>query len=191
MAKTGNPYNLSDLRWRFAQEYVIDLNGTAAYQRAGYKASEEAARRNAARLLTNADVSAAIQDLKIQHADTMHRHLRHEAVIEEIALMTHSSVEHYCVDDHGNLTLAPGAPANALRAVSGLKKRIIHTEQGIIYEVEFKLWNKPASTRMAGEHLSIFQQQQVVPDIHVHVGAARDRVTHKLRSMATRQEAQA
>ena len=44
-----------------------------------------------------------------------------------------------------------------MRAIASLKKKIIHTESAVIYETEIKLWNKPASVRMAGEHLGLFK----------------------------------
>lgn len=45
----------------FVREYLIDLNATAAYKRAGYVAKGNAAEVNAARLLRNAQVASAIQ----------------------------------------------------------------------------------------------------------------------------------
>lgn len=55
---------LTDKQKRFCQEYLKDFNATAAYLRAGYKATAEAARRNASRMLTNADVQAYLQKLR-------------------------------------------------------------------------------------------------------------------------------
>lgn len=49
---------------RFVQEYLIDLNATAAYQRAGYKAAGKVATVNASRLLANANVMLAINQGK-------------------------------------------------------------------------------------------------------------------------------
>lgn len=45
---------------RFIDEYLVDLNGSAAYQRAGYKAKGNSAEVNARRLLRNAQVSLEI-----------------------------------------------------------------------------------------------------------------------------------
>lgn len=45
---------------RFVEEYLVDFNGSAAYQRAGYAARGNAAEVNAARLLRNAQVQQAI-----------------------------------------------------------------------------------------------------------------------------------
>ena len=46
---------------RFVAEYLIDLNATAAYKRAGYDAKGNAAEAGASRLLSNAKVAQAIQ----------------------------------------------------------------------------------------------------------------------------------
>lgn len=45
---------------RFIEEYMLDMNGTAAYQRAGYTAKPSSAEANARRLLGNARVSLEI-----------------------------------------------------------------------------------------------------------------------------------
>lgn len=46
---------------RFAEEYLIDLNATAAYKRAGYSANGTTAEVNASRLLGNAKVAQYVQ----------------------------------------------------------------------------------------------------------------------------------
>lgn len=49
---------------RFAHEFLVDLNATAAYIRAGYKARGKAAGVNAARLLGNASIQQIIQSAR-------------------------------------------------------------------------------------------------------------------------------
>lgn len=63
---------LAEKHQKFVDEYMKDMNGTAAYLRAGYNCSEEAARRAASRLLTNVDVQDEIrtrQDKMQQESD--------------------------------------------------------------------------------------------------------------------------
>lgn len=55
----------------FIAEYLIDLNATAAYKRAGYVAKGNAAEVNAARLLRNAQVQAAVQAAMDKRADDL------------------------------------------------------------------------------------------------------------------------
>lgn len=52
---------LTQKQRRFIDEYIISGNATQAYLKARYKVSESVARRNASRLLTNADVKAEIE----------------------------------------------------------------------------------------------------------------------------------
>ena len=45
---------------RFVEEYLVDLNASAAYARAGYVARGNSAEVNASRLLRNAQVASAV-----------------------------------------------------------------------------------------------------------------------------------
>ena len=59
---------LTPKQQRFVDEYIVDLNATQAYLRAGYKVSETVASVNASRLLANARVQAAIESRKQERA---------------------------------------------------------------------------------------------------------------------------
>lgn len=68
---------------RFILEYLIDFNGSAAYQRAGYKATGNSAEVNARRLLRNAQVSAEIA--RAQEKTLTKLDISRERVLQEIA----------------------------------------------------------------------------------------------------------
>ena len=53
----------------FCQEYVVDYNGAQAAIRAGYK--ESFARKQASRLLTNADILARVHELQKEQVDRL------------------------------------------------------------------------------------------------------------------------
>ncbi len=55
-------YGLNDMQWRFVNEYLIDLNRTAAYKRAGGKGEGNTAYVSASRMYRNAKVNRAISD---------------------------------------------------------------------------------------------------------------------------------
>ncbi len=63
-AQSINPrnYGLNDMQWKFVNEYLIDMDKTAAYKRAGYKCEGETAAAAARRLYRNVSVNAAIRD---------------------------------------------------------------------------------------------------------------------------------
>ena len=61
----NNPYGLTDLQFRFCQEYVIDFNESQAYLRAGYRGKSKAAMRTqASYFLTKPEILKCIDDLK-------------------------------------------------------------------------------------------------------------------------------
>ena len=66
---------------RFVQEYLVDLNATAAAKRAGY--SEKTACEQGARLLANVNVQNAIQDAKAALRDRTE--ITQDMVIRETA----------------------------------------------------------------------------------------------------------
>lgn len=60
---------LSDKHEMFAREYCVDLNATQAAIRAGY--SENTAKQQGSRLLTNADIRARIDELQGKRAEKL------------------------------------------------------------------------------------------------------------------------
>jgi len=149
---------------RFAQEYLIDRNGQAAYQRAGYTAAGNAAESAASRMLRNVKVAARIAFLEAQRLERVG--MTADEVLRELAVIGSSDVRHYAFSE-GGITLAEQAPDVAMRAVQSVRRKVrtIDREDGqreTVEEVEFRLWSKPAALRMAGEHHRLF-----VPKVEV------------------------
>lgn len=65
----------------FCQEYIKDLNGSAAAIRAGY--SRRGARRSASRMLTQPHIRARVEELKAQRAEATK--MDAEYVLRELA----------------------------------------------------------------------------------------------------------
>ncbi|MES2360018.1 MAG: terminase small subunit [Gemmatimonadota bacterium] len=144
--------SLTPRRAAFVQEYLIDLNGAQAAIRAGY--APNSASVEATRLLADASVAAAVERAKAQRFARVNTNA--DSVLHEVSLLAQSCVEHYEVDDYGNLRPAEGAPEGAMRAISSVKKKIRHAKDGsITYEVEFRLWDKPGSLKLMGKHAGV------------------------------------
>lgn len=146
---------------RFALEYLIDRNGSASYQRAGYRSTGNAAEACALKLLRKTQVRQRIAFLEAKRAERVG--MTADDVLRELAVLGTSDVRHYEMGEHG-IELAEGAPEVAMRAVQSVKRKVrrIHKEDGPdeeIEEVEYKLWNKPAALRMAGEYHKLFVQK--------------------------------
>src|SRR4051794_20026987 len=78
---------LRDRQKAFVQEYLIDLNATAAYKRAGYKAVGRGAENAASRMLGFVGVQAAIQAALADRAERSAATIdRPELELERLAL---------------------------------------------------------------------------------------------------------
>lgn len=67
----------------FVREYLIDLNATAAYKRAGYAAKGHAAESAAERLLRNVEVQSAVS--KAQRSRANRLEITADRVLQELA----------------------------------------------------------------------------------------------------------
>jgi phage terminase small subunit len=65
---TPSPHLLSPAHQRFAQEFIVDLNGTKAYQRVYPDAQYDSARTEASRLLANPNIRREVQRLLDERA---------------------------------------------------------------------------------------------------------------------------
>lgn len=84
---------------RFVEEYLVDLNATQAAIRAGY--SEKTANRQGSRLLSNADISAAIQKRASRITEKLE--ITQEKVASELARLGFSNMADYMtVDEQGH-----------------------------------------------------------------------------------------
>ena len=149
---------------RFVEEYLIDINATQAAIRAGY--SKRSADKIASQLLGKTRVAEAIG--AAMNARSERVGMDQDDVLLELQALGQSSVANYKIDDYGELQLSDNAPKLAMRAVASVKKRIRTDENGNVIgtETEFRLWDKPASLKMAGHHLGTFVERHA----HEHSG---------------------
>lgn len=157
---------LTDRQQRFVDEYLIDLNASAAYQRAGYKAKGNAAEVSAHHLLRNPKIAAAVAEA--QQARAARTRVTADRVLQELAAVAFSNVSHYRIADSGEIVLAEGAPADAVAAVSSAKRKTRTDAKGNTEtDVEIKLWNKVGALKLCMDHLGMLKTQvgtgEIVP----------------------------
>lgn len=152
------------LRW--AWEFVKDYNATLATKRLRPDVTPKSARQIGYRILHSDEgrrAVAAVEDELLEQSK-----VRVHKLLEEIGLVAHASVEHYIEDENGRLSLAQGAPPNALRAVSSIKRkrRTYMRDDELVTEVEldYRLWNKPEALRLGMQHLGQLTEK------HEHTG---------------------
>jgi phage terminase small subunit len=145
---------------RFVSEYLIDLNGTAAYRRAGYAAkTDNAAAASASALLRNRKVAAAIA---AGQAERLARcQMSADEVLAELAVLGRSNLDHYTIDSSGMVALAEAAPRSAIRAVASIKRRRVERGESGDVEVttEIRLWDKPGSLRTLAQRHGLLKNK--------------------------------
>lgn len=138
---------LNDRQERFVDEYLVDLNATAAAKRAGY--SEKTARSQGQRLLTNVDIQAAIQKRQARLRGKLE--ITQERVLEELAAIAFANGTDFAtINRNGLVRLIPtdDLPEDKKKAVASIKEGQ--------YGTEVKLHDKVKALELLGRHLGVF-----------------------------------
>lgn len=142
---------LTEKQKRFVQEYFVDLNATAAAQRAGYK-DPNIGRQ----LITKNNVSAAIQEAIEKRQNRVE--ITQDRVLQELASIAFAKGTDYAsiisgivmMNDTGELTEEQKA------AIVSIKQ----TKEG----VEVKLADKMKALELLARHLGLLQAQEKQED---------------------------
>lgn len=160
---------LTPKQQRFVDEYLIDLNATQAAIRAGY--SQKTAAAQAARLLKNVKISAAIQGRQQKRADKVE--VTQERVLRELCALAFLDPA-----DMAAITAASGPediaalPEHVRRAVSGWS-----WDRAGNFVV--KLNGKQPALEAIGRHLGMFKDKMEFSgevDLVTRLQAGRARV---------------
>jgi phage terminase small subunit len=137
----------------FVGQYLLTANGAKAAKAAGYSA--KSAKVTASRLFAKANVAGAIGRAQASRAE--HLSITQDHVLQELEELAFSDISHYRIDPvAGTVELMEGAPRRAMRAIASIKHRVIRVgKNGVIHEIEFRLWDKPSMLRLAGRHIGV------------------------------------
>lgn len=137
---------LTEKQKRFAQEYLVDLNATAAAKRAGY--SPKTASEQGARLLVNVKVQEEIQ--KAMDKRQTRTEITQDRVLRELAAIAFARGTDYAG------VLAGMAVINDTGPMTGEQKAAIVAIKQTKEGVEVKLANKLKALELLGKHLGLF-----------------------------------
>ncbi len=177
---------LSPKQQLFVAEYLIDLNATAAYKRAGYKySSETAATAHAARLVANGRVAAAVALAQTARSERLS--LTADRVLQEVSLIAFSDLGDVLdfSGDKLHLRKPSEIPESARRAISSIKVKRIWEGAGDdaveVEIIEFKLWSKDAALAKAMNHLGLLKERLEITHVtDVELLAAASAAADKL-----------
>lgn len=131
---------------RFAQEYAIDLDGTAAVIRAGF--SKNGAAVAAVKLLKRPEILAEIERITGERAEKVGVKL--ERVLRELSYIAFVDPAEF-FDKAGNLLPITDMPERARRALHGFDVEVIIKKKANVTKVRFE---KRAALHHLLEHLT-------------------------------------
>lgn len=141
---------LTDKQKRFVDEYLVDLNATAAAKRAGY--SEKSASRIAIELLNKTHVSAEIQKRQAKLRGKLE--ITQERVLEELAAIAFANGTDFATITHNGLVrLTPTSelPDEKRKAIASIKEGQWGTE--------VKVHDKVKALELLAKHLGMFDSK--------------------------------
>lgn len=138
---------LTDKQKRFVDEYLADLNATAAARRAGY--SEKTACEQGSRLLANVKVQEEIQKRRARLHGKLE--ITQERVRQELAAIAFANGTDFAIITHNGLvrlTPTDEVPEEKRKAVASIKEGQ--------YGTEIKLHDKVRALELLGKDLGMF-----------------------------------
>lgn len=146
---------LSDRQRAFVHEYLIDLNATAAYKRAGYRATGRAAENAASRLLGFVGVAAAIAAAQAQRAARLD--VSADAVVRELARLAFSDLRKLVKWGPAGVELLDSTHLSDDAAACVESVTQTTSESG--GSLKIKLHAKSSALKLLGEHLGVFRER--------------------------------
>lgn len=149
--------NLTEKQRRFVQEYLVDLNASAAARRAGY--SVKTANEQGARLMSVPKIQAAIC---AEMAERQRRvKITQDMVIKELAAIGFANCTDFLtVSADGHIYIKPTEqiPPEKLPAIANIK----YSANGL--SIELKLYDKVRALELLGKHLGLFDNRDPADD---------------------------
>ncbi len=152
--------NLTAKQARFVEEYLVDLNGTAAAERAGYGGGKGGAAVASNRLLKNPEVAARVAEAREARAARVERRLSAttltaDRVLEEVAHIAFSDPLE-CFEEGGKPRALRDMPEALRRAVASVETR--ETPDGAT-STKIRFWDKPKGLELTMRHMGMLKDK--------------------------------
>lgn len=152
---------------RFVEEYLIDLNATQAAIRAGY--SQKTARVTASKLLTKANIQAAIaerqKEIRKRNDVTIDRLIQELAYIGFSRITDVVSWTDYSVDVIASADL----DESAIASIRSVKRQETITENATIVTVEVRQYDKLTALEKLAKHAGLYNTKPEQPPVVVQI----------------------
>lgn len=148
----------------FVQEFLVDLNGTAAARRAGYKGNERTLAVTGARLLRSANVAKRIEAAKVERMNRTK--ITADVVLGEILRLSRADLAD-AFDKNGNLKPIHEIPEDVRRAISAVEVDELFDGKGkdrkhVGFTRKVKFWDKTKALELLCKHLGLLVEKHEV-----------------------------
>lgn len=165
---------LSEKQARFVAEYLIDLNSTQAAIRAGY--SIKTAKQQGSRLLTNADVQAAVAKAQMKRAERTE--ITQDRVLEELAKIGFADMRKL-LRWTGNLPQMDLEAAEDSGEVSISTANFVQLfDSDLLDDDTAACISEISQTKEGALKVKLHDKQAALVSIGRHLGMFKDRVEH-------------
>jgi len=148
---------LTPKQQRFADEYLIDLNATAAYKRSGYIGKGNTAEVCASQLLSNPKVAAYLTKRRVIMEDKTH--ITQERVLAEYAKLAFLDPRKF-FDVNGDLLPVHDLDDDTAAALAGMDVLVSKSEDGgLEYTKKIKISDKKGALDSIARHLGMFVEK--------------------------------
>lgn len=160
----------------FCREFIVDLNGTAAYKRVKPKVSEKAAATESSRMLRKAKIKRRIQELLNERSERVE--ITADKVLRELYSIAMSDIGEAFNED-GSLKDIHDIPVHLRKAMSAVKVDELFDGFGkdkkkIGYTKEIKFWDKNKSLENLAKHLKLFTSDNNTGSFNLNINYKKD-----------------
>lgn len=139
----------------FVEQYLIDLNATQAYKRAGYSAkTDRVAGVESHKLLKNPKIEAAIA--KAMDERSKRTEVTADRVLQELAKVGFSNITDFMEWQNGDIRLKDSSEIDGAVIQEVSESTLANGTTNF----SFKLHNKMDALKSLGKHLGMFDKQQ-------------------------------
>lgn len=156
-------HQLSEFESRFCQEYIIDLNATQAFIRAGSKANPNSAGVEASKLLGKPKIQAQVEHLADERSKRTQ--LDGDKVLGDLNSISSSDIR-ALYDEKGCILQPHQWPDDIAMAVKEIQVDELKewnpdtkTMDFIGYTKKIKFWDKIKTRELIGKHLKLFTEK--------------------------------
>ncbi len=151
--KTNNKLETKELslqQQRFCEEYILDLNASLAYSRAGYRSrNKKSASAAASRLLANVNVQIEIDRLRKERGKETS--IDSSRILTELGIIGLSNILDYIKYENGVYSVKPSSEWEHPQAVAEFSTTTFKGET----KVSFKLHNKMDALQSLAKHAGL------------------------------------